>query len=177
MENEERNKGQFIALYNKQVDIANSHTSLMWKEINFFVTITLATITIPIALLGIDNIDKILLNIFPFLGIIFSLFGFWSLKHESDAFYTTLYSQSKIREKINFTPLVNKNNHKEYEKIGILHIDFEEYPSVCDYLKANVFRLKSIRTAIFVVYIIFILLNIFLLFYFLSISNVFNLCD
>ena len=163
-------------LYNERSELAIFHATLMWKEITFFSTIILATITIPIALLRIQpNTYKEVLVVFPILGLLFSIAGFWALYRESKGFYSALYSISLIREILSgdikdFFTKVNVNSKyslsKKYNLIGIYHIDFDLYPNLCEYLKANIIRLKSIRTVLYLFYILFGGINIILIPYY-----------
>ena len=106
-----------ISLYQERSNLANHHASLFWEQIIFFSTIILATITIPIAILQFSggNLKPIfdwccikieIFQIFPVLGIIFSIFGIVALYRQSIAFYETLYSLSKIREKLNSASII-----------------------------------------------------------------------
>ena len=100
-------KSFLINTYIDRSNLANFHGTLLWKEVGFISTIILASITIPIALKQLLELDNpYLLSIFSIAGIIFSYLGCWVLKRESTGFNNALYSISRIREefKNDFNP-------------------------------------------------------------------------
>ena len=83
-------------LYMERSQLANQHTNIYWKEINFFLTLILATITIPIALVKLDFNAIAFLFVFPIAGIFFCTAGYWVLVRESKEFHKSLYAISII---------------------------------------------------------------------------------
>ena len=178
------NKNSLLALYKDRSDYANYLTSEMWKLAPFFTTTIIAMITIPLALSGSSVVDDLsLLSFFPFIGIVLSLSGIIVLLHQSRGFYKTLYALSIIRKTLvkDFKALFKNANvdtnddsaiAKEFNEIGILHVDFKKYPTLRCYLRDNVFRWRpfSIRTVIYILYGIFVVINILLIYLFLTIK-------
>jgi len=175
-----KSKDVLIALYQERSSLATWHNSLMEKETAFFMTLILAMMTIPIALFGNGVNNKIFLSVFPFFGILFSISGFLTLKRESEGFYKSLYALSVIRNSLaedlnEILPDINFNNSpsraelaRGFRKIGIYHINLDKYKKLSKYLKDNVFRLRSNRMILYLMYLLFVLVNIGLICYFIS---------
>jgi len=162
-----------IAIYNERSDLANVLASFIDKEISFFTTIILATITATIALLDYIR-DTRILSIFSILGIIFSLAGLFTFNTQRKRFYRSLYSLSIIRKSLSkqfgkIIPGIDTNNDHEFSiklnEIGIYQIDFDKYPTITDYLKSRSILSSSLKY-IYLIYSIFIILNIAMILYF-----------
>lgn len=139
-------------------------------------------ITIPLALSSGELVSDIrLLSFFPFIGVVLSFSGIIVLIHQRRVFYETLYAISTIRKalikdlkELFKNPNVNLNDDElvteEFKKIGIMHIDFSDFPTVKCYKKSNVIRWRpfSISIIFLFLYGVFIVINFILIYLFLT---------
>ncbi len=146
------------ALLAEQRSLANEYHTSIWRSSRFFSALITALLGLSAILIG-ANAPKILIVAFPFLALLFSIFGMFVLYRGSRYFLQATYAISVIRHKLNIHNSINK---AELKTFGIDDLLYERFPSAEDYVKERSIDLTKfrIRTIIYWIYIVLALMSI-----------------
>ena len=145
------------ALLAEQRSLANEYHTSIWRSVHFFSALITALLGVSVILIG-SKAPKILIVTFPFLALLFSIFGIMVLYRGSRYFLQATYAISVIRNKLDIQNAINKNELKTF---GIDDLLCDRFSSAQDYVNKRIMNLKRfrIRTIIYWIYIVLAILS------------------
>ena len=145
------------ALLAEQRSLANEYHTSIWRSVHFFSALITALLGLSGILIG-SQAPKILIVAFPFLALLFSIFGILVLYRGSRYFLQATYAISVIRNKLGIQDMINK---KELKLFGIDDLLCDRFTSAEEYVKKRSFNLRQIRirTIIYWIYIILAIMS------------------
>ncbi len=140
------------ALLAEQRSLANEYHTSIWRSSDFFTALITALLGLSAILIG-SQAPKILILTFPFLALLFSIFGIFVLYRGSRYYLQATYAISVIRNKLNIQDTLTK---KDLKTFGIDDLLCDRFSSAEDYVKKrsiilNQFRIRSIIYWIYIV--------------------------
>lgn len=146
------------ALLSEQRSLANEYHTSIWRSSHFFAALITALLGLSAILIG-SEAPKILVVIFPFLALIFSIFGILVLYRGSRYYLQATYAISVLRNKLDIQNSVKK---KELKAFGIDDLLCDRFSSAEEYLKKRSITLKQfrIRTIIYWIYIVLAIMSL-----------------
>ena len=146
------------ALLSEQRSLANEYHTSIWRSSHFFAALITALLGLSAILIG-SEAPKILIVIFPFLALIFSIFGILVLYRGSRYYLQATYAISVLRNKLD---IHNSLEKKELKAFGIDDLLCDRFSSAEEYLKKRSINLKQfrIRTIIYWIYIVLALMSL-----------------
>ncbi|MEA2075415.1 MAG: hypothetical protein U9O85_06740 [Euryarchaeota archaeon] len=146
------------ALLAEQRSLANEYHTSIWRSAHFFSALIIALLGLSAVLIG-SQAPTILILTFPFLALLFSIFGMLVLYRGSRYYLQATYAISVIRNKLDIRDAINKNELKEF---GIDDLLCDRFSSAEEYVKERSINLKQfrIRTIIYWIYIILFILSL-----------------
>ncbi|MGB7531941.1 MAG: hypothetical protein WA977_03035 [Halobacteriota archaeon] len=146
------------ALLSEQRSLANEYHTSIWRSSHFFAALITALLGLSAILIG-SEAPKILVVIFPFLALIFSIFGILVLYRGSRYYLQATYAISVLRNKLDIQNSVKK---KELKAFGIDDLLCDRFSSAEEYLKKRSINLKQfrIRTIIYWIYIVLAIMSL-----------------
>ena len=146
------------ALLSEQRSLANEYHTSIWRSSHFFAALITALLGLSAILIG-SEAPKILIVIFPFLALIFSIFGILVLYRGSRYYLQATYAISVLRNKLD---IQNSLEKKELKAFGIDDLLCDRFSSAEEYLKKRSINLKQfrIRTIIYWIYIVLALMSL-----------------
>ena len=146
------------ALLSEQRSLANEYHTSIWRSSHFFAALITALLGLSAILIG-SEAPKILVVIFPFLALIFSIFGILVLYRGSRYYLQATYAISVLRNKLD---IQNSLEKKELKAFGIDDLLCDRFSSAEEYLKKRSINLKQfrIRTIIYWIYIVLALMSL-----------------
>jgi hypothetical protein len=144
-------EGDLRALLSEQRSLANEYHTSIWRSSHFFAALITALLGLSAILIG-SEAPKILVVTFPFLALIFSIFGILVLYRGSRYYLQATYAISVLRNKLDIQNSLKKNELKAF---GIDDLLCDRFSSAEDYVKKRSINLKQfrIRTIIYWIYI------------------------
>lgn len=151
------------ALLAEQRSLANEYHTSIWRSVHFFSALITALLGLSGVLVG-SAAPKLLVVVFPFLALLFSIFGILVLYRGSRYFLQATYAISVIRNKLSIQNVITK---KELKRFGIDDLLCDRFPSAEDYVKKRSFSLLHfrIRTIIYWIYIVLALMSLLFMSY------------
>ncbi|MEA1957289.1 MAG: hypothetical protein U9N01_02915 [Euryarchaeota archaeon] len=146
------------ALLSEQRSLANEYHTSIWRSSHFFAALITALLGLSAILIG-SEAPKILVVIFPFLALIFSIFGILVLYRGSRYYLQATYAISVLRNKLDIQDSLKK---EELKAFGIDDLLCDRFSSAEEYLKKRSITLKQfrIRTIIYWIYIVLALMSL-----------------
>lgn len=146
------------ALLAEQRSLANEYHTSIWRSVHFFSALITALLGLSGLLTG-SQAPKILIVVFPFLALLFSIFGILVLYRGSRYFLQATYAISVIRNKLDIQNAINKKDLKLY---GIDDLLCDRFSSAEEYVKKRSFSLRHfrIRTIIYWIYIVLAIMSV-----------------
>ena len=146
------------ALLSEQRSLANEYHTSIWRSSHFFAALITALLGLSAILIG-SEAPKILVVIFPFLALIFSIFGILVLYRGSRYYLQATYAISVLRNKLD---IQNSLEKKELKAFGIDDLLCDRFSSAEEYLKKRSITLKQfrIRTIIYWIYIVLAIMSL-----------------
>jgi hypothetical protein len=146
------------ALLSEQRSLANEYHTSIWRSSQFFSALITALLGLSALLIG-SEAPKILVVFFPFLALIFSLFGILVLYRGSRYYLQATYAISVIRNKLDIQNSLKKNELKAF---GIDDLLCDRFSSAEEYVKKRSINLKQfrIRTIIYWIYIVLAIMSL-----------------
>ena len=146
------------ALLAEQRALANEYHTSIWRSAHFISALVTALLGLSALLTG-SQAPKILIVTFPFLALLFSIFGIGILYRGSRYNLQATYAISVIRNKLDIQNALNKDELKRY---GIDDLLCDRFPSAGAYVKERSINLKHfrIRTIIYWIYIILAIMSV-----------------
>ncbi len=146
------------ALLSEQRSLANEYHTSIWRSSHFFAALITALLGLSAILIG-SEAPKILVVIFPFLALIFSIFGILVLYRGSRYYLQATYAIYLLSNKLYIKNSV-KNN--ELNAFGIYDLICDRFSSAEEYLKKRSITLKQfrIRTIIYWIYIVLAIMSL-----------------
>ena len=146
------------ALLSEQRSLANEYHTSIWRSSHFFAALITALLGLSAILIG-SEAPKILIVIFPFLALIFSIFGILVLYRGSRYYLQATYAISVLRNKLD---IQNSLEKKELKAFGIDDLLCDRFSSAEEYLKKRSINLKQfrIRTIIYWIYIVLAIMSL-----------------
>ncbi len=146
------------ALLSEQRSLANEYHTSIWRSSHFFSALITALLGLSAILIG-SEAPKILVVIFPFLALIFSIFGILVLYRGSRYYLQATYAISVLRNKLDIQDSLEKDELKVY---GIDDLLCDRFSSADEYVKERSINLKQfrIRTIIYWIYIVLALMSL-----------------
>ena len=151
------------ALLSEQRSLANEYHTSIWRSSHFFAALITALLGLSAILIG-SEAPKILIVIFPFLALIFSIFGILVLYRGSRYYLQATYAISVLRNKLD---IQNSLEKKELKAFGIDDLLCDRFSSAEEYLKKRSINLKQfrIRTIIYWIYIVLAIMSLLFMAY------------
>ncbi len=146
------------ALLSEQRSLANEYHTSIWRGSHFFSALITALLGLSAILIG-SEAPKILVVIFPFLALIFSIFGIFVLYRGSRYYLQATYAISVLRNKLDIQDSLDKDELKAY---GIDDLLCDRFSSAEEYVKKRSINLKQfrIRTIIYWIYIVLAIMSL-----------------
>ncbi len=146
------------ALLSEQRSLANEYHTSIWRSSHFFSALITALLGLSAILIG-SEAPKILVVIFPFLALIFSIFGIFVLYRGSRYYLQATYAISVLRNKLDIRDSLDKDELKTY---GIDDLLCDRFSSAEEYVKKRSINLKQfrIRTIIYWIYIVLAIMSL-----------------
>ena len=146
------------ALLVEQRSLANEYHTSIWRSVHFFSALITGLLGLSGILIG-SHAPKILIVAFPFLALLFSIFGILVLYRGSRYFLQATYAISVIRNKLDIQNAINK---KDLKLFGIDDLLCDRFSSAEDYVKKRSINLRqfSIRTIIYWIYIVLAIMSV-----------------
>ncbi len=146
------------ALLAEQRSLANEYHTSIWRSAHFFSALITALLGLSAVLIG-SQAPTILILTFPFLALLFSIFGIIVLYRGSRYYLQATYAISVIRNKLDIRDAINKDELKAF---GIDDLLCDRFPSAEDYVTKRSINLKQfrIRTIIYWIYIVLAILSL-----------------
>ena len=157
------------ALLAEQRSLANEYHTSIWRSSDFFTALIIALLGLS-AILIRAQAPKFLTVTFPFLALLFSIFGIFVLYRGSRYYLQATYAISVIRNKLDIQDTLNKDELKAF---GIDDLLCDRFPSAEGYVKERCINLKQfrIRTIIYWIYIVLAILSLLFMGYVLFSGN------
>lgn len=154
------------ALLAEQRALANEYHTSIWRSAHFISALVTALLGLSAVLTG-SQAPKVIIVTFPFLALLFSLFGIAILYRGSRYYLQATYAISVIRNKLDIHTVFDK---KELKMFGIDDLLCERFPSAEAYVKKRSMNLTQfrIRTIIYWIYIILALMSVLFIGYLIS---------
>lgn len=151
------------ALLSEQRSLANEYHTSIWRSSHFFAALITALLGLSAILIG-SEAPKILVVIFPFLALIFSIFGILVLYRGSRYYLQATYAISVLRNKLD---IQNSLKKEELKAFGIDDLLCDRFSSAEEYLKKRSINLKQfrIRTIIYWIYIVLAIMSLLFMSY------------
>ncbi len=151
------------ALLSEQRSLANEYHTSIWRSSHFFAALITALLGLSAILIG-SEAPKILVVIFPFLALIFSIFGILVLYRGSRYYLQATYAISVLRNKLDIQDSLKK---EELKAFGIDDLLCDRFSSAEEYLKKRSINLKQfrIRTIIYWIYIVLAIMSLLFMSY------------
>jgi hypothetical protein len=145
------------ALLAEQRSLANEYHTSIWRSAHFFSALITALLGLSAILIG-SQAPKILIVSFPFLALLFSIFGILVLYRGSRYYLQATYAISVLRNKLDIQNSLKKN---ELTACGIDDLLCDRFSSAEDYVKKRSINLKQfrIRTIIYWIYIVLAIMS------------------
>jgi hypothetical protein len=145
-------------LLTEQRSLANEYHTSIWRSVHFFSALITALLGLSGILIG-SQAPKILIVAFPFLALLFSIFGILVLYRGSRYFLQATYAISVIRNKLDIQNAINK---KDLKVFGIDDLLCDRFSSAEDYVKKRSINLRQfrIRTIIYWIYIVLAIMSV-----------------
>jgi len=155
---EKMNEEDLRALLSEQRSLANEYHTSIWRSAHFFSALITALLGLSALLIG-SEAPKILVVIFPFLALIFSIFGILVLYRGSRYYLQATYAISVLRNKLDIQNSLKKNELKTF---GIDDLLRDRFSSAEEYVKERSINLKQfrIRTIIYWIYIVLAMMSL-----------------
>lgn len=155
---EKMNEEDLRALLSEQRSLANEYHTSIWRSAHFFSALITALLGLSALLIG-SEAPKILVVIFPFLALIFSVFGILVLYRGSRYYLQATYAISVLRNKLDIQNSLKKNELKTF---GIDDLLRDRFSSAEEYVKERSINLKQfrIRTIIYWIYIVLAMMSL-----------------
>lgn len=155
---EKMNEEDLRALLSEQRSLANEYHTSIWRSAHFFSALITALLGLSALLIG-SEAPKILVVIFPFLALIFSIFGILVLYRGSRYYLQATYAISVLRNKLDIQNSLKKNELKAF---GIDDLLRDRFSSAEEYVKERSINLKQfrIRTIIYWIYIVLAIMSL-----------------
>ena len=155
---EKMNEEDLRALLSEQRSLANEYHTSIWRSAHFFSALITALLGLSALLIG-SEAPKILVVIFPFLALIFSIFGILVLYRGSRYYLQATYAISVLRNKLDIQNSLKKNELKTF---GIDDLLRDRFSSAEEYVKERSINLKQfrIRTIIYWIYIVLAIMSL-----------------
>jgi hypothetical protein len=146
------------ALLSEQRSLANEYHTSIWRSSHFFAALITALLGLSAILIG-SEAPKILVVTFPFLALIFSIFGILVLYRGSRYYLQATYAISVLRNKLDIQSSLKKNELKAF---GIDDLLCDRFSSAEEYVKKRSINLKQfrIRTIIYWIYIVLAIMSL-----------------
>jgi hypothetical protein len=146
------------ALLAEQRSLANEYHTSIWRSAHFFSALIIALLGLSAVLIG-SQAPTILTVTFPFLALLFSIFGIIVLYRGSRYYLQATYAISVIRNKLDIKNCLNKGELKEF---GVDDLLCDRFSSAEEYVKERSINLKQlrIRTIIYWIYIVLAILSL-----------------
>jgi hypothetical protein len=151
-------EGDLRALLSEQRSLANEYHTSIWRSSHFFAALITALLGLSAILIG-SEAPKILVVTFPFLALIFSIFGILVLYRGSRYYLQATYAISVLRNKLDIQNSLKKNELKAF---GIDDLLCDRFSSAEEYVKKRSINLKQfrIRTIIYWIYIVLAIMSL-----------------
>lgn len=146
------------ALLSEQRSLANEYHTSIWRSSHFFSALITALLGLSAVLIG-SEAPEILALTFPFLALLFSIFGIFVLYRGSRYYLQATYAISVLRNKLDIQDSLKKDDLKTY---GIDDLLCDIFSSAEDYVKKRSINLKQfrIRTIIYWIYIVLAIMSL-----------------
>ncbi|RLG32976.1 hypothetical protein DRN97_06090 [Methanosarcinales archaeon] len=146
------------ALLSEQRSLANEYHTSIWRSSHFFSALITALLGLSAVLIG-SEAPEILALTFPFLALLFSIFGILVLYRGSRYYLQATYAISVLRNKLDIQDSLKKEDLKVY---GIDDLLCDRFSSAEDYVKKRSINLKQfrIRTIIYWIYIVLAIMSL-----------------
>ncbi|MCW3129938.1 MAG: hypothetical protein N2V75_07580 [Methanophagales archaeon] len=146
------------ALLSEQRSLANEYHTSIWRSSHFFSALITALLGLSAVLIG-SEAPEILALTFPFLALLFSIFGILVLYRGSRYYLQATYAISVLRNKLDIQDSLKKDDLKTY---GIDDLLCDRFSSAEDYVKKRSINLKQfrIRTIIYWIYIVLAIMSL-----------------
>ncbi len=146
------------ALLSEQRSLANEYHTSIWRSSHFFSALITALLGLSAVLIG-SEAPEILALTFPFLALLFSIFGILVLYRGSRYYLQATYAISVLRNKLDIQDSLKKDDLKVY---GIDDLLCDRFSSAEDYVKKRSINLKQfrIRTIIYWIYIVLAIMSL-----------------
>ncbi|RJS75518.1 hypothetical protein CW714_00265 [Methanophagales archaeon] len=146
------------ALLSEQRSLANEYHTSIWRSSHFFSALITALLGLSAVLIG-SEAPEILALTFPFLALLFSIFGIFVLYRGSRYYLQATYAISVLRNKLDIQDSLKKDDLKTY---GIDDLLCDRFSSAEDYVKKRSINLKQfrIRTIIYWIYIVLAIMSL-----------------
>jgi hypothetical protein len=154
------------ALLSEQRSLANEYHTSIWRSSHFFSALITALLGLSVILIGTEA-PKILIVTFPFLALIFSIFGILVLYRGSRYYLQATYAISVLRNKLGIENSLKKNELKAF---GIDDLLCDRFSSADEYVKKRSINLNlfRIRTIIYWIYIVLAVISVIFMCYVIS---------
>jgi hypothetical protein len=154
------------ALLSEQRSLANEYHTSIWRSSHFFSALITALLGLSVILIGTEA-PKILIVTFPFLALIFSIFGILVLYRGSRYYLQATYAISVLRNKLGIENSLKKNELKTF---GIDDLLCDRFSSADEYVKKRSINLNlfRIRTIIYWIYIVLAVISVIFMCYVIS---------
>lgn len=138
--------------------MANEYHTSIWRSSHFFSALITALLGLSAVLIG-SEAPEILALTFPFLALLFSIFGIFVLYRGSRYYLQATYAISVLRNKLDIQDSLKKDDLKTY---GIDDLLCDRFSSAEDYVKKRSINLKQfrIRTIIYWIYIVLAIMSL-----------------
>jgi len=146
------------ALLSEQRSLANEYHTSIWRSSHFFSALITALLGLSAVLIG-SEAPEILALTFPFLALLFSIFGILVLYRGSRYYLQATYAISVLRNKLDIQDSLKKDDLQAY---GIDDLLCDRFSSAEDYVKKRSINLKQfrIRTIIYWIYIVLAIMSL-----------------
>ncbi len=154
------------ALLSEQRSLANEYHTSIWRSSHFFSALITALLGLSVILIGTEA-PKMLIVTFPFLALIFSVFGILVLYRGSRYYLQATYAISVLRNKLDIENSLKKNELKAF---GIDDLLCDRFSSAEEYVKKRSINLNlfRIRTIIYWIYIVLAVISVIFMCYVIS---------
>ncbi len=154
------------ALLSEQRSLANEYHTSIWRSSHFFSALITALLGLSVILIGTEA-PKMLIVTFPFLALIFSVFGILVLYRGSRYYLQATYAISVLRNKLDIENSLKKDELKAF---GIDDLLCDRFSSAEEYVKKRSINLNlfRIRTIIYWIYIVLAVISVIFMCYVIS---------
>jgi len=155
---EEMKEEDLRTLLAEQRSLANEYHTSIWRSSHFFSALITVLLGLSVILIG-SQAPRILVVTFPFLALLFSIFGILVLYRGSRYYLQATYAISVLRNKLDIQNTLKKG---DLRASGIDDLLCDRFPSAEEYVKKRSINLMHfrIRTIIYWIYIVLAILSL-----------------